>query len=98
MAMTTSVSAQERAVVPVDKEIGDEEVLRLVDAQYPGLQDFAAAMKAGDLARARELLARHFAARTRPVVPPPSSPASAKGIPSPGFGVGPTGRRPTRRG
>ena len=60
------------ARVPVDAELDTQAVLRLVDPQYPGLREVAAAVEAGDMERAQGLLARHFAAREQPVVPPPA--------------------------
>jgi len=72
--VSTMVFAQTPAVVPVDQEISLADVLRLVDPQYPGLQDFAAAMAANDLPRAQQLLIQHFAVRTKPVIPPATAP------------------------
>ena len=54
------LDGQEAEHMPVDREIGDEEVLRLVNRRYPGLGDFAAAMGAGDLTKARLLLVKHL--------------------------------------
>lgn len=65
--------------VPVDQEISDEEVLRLVDTSYPGLDKFAEAMGEGDLTRAHQLLVEHFATRTRPVLPPAEFPGVGEG-------------------
>ncbi len=56
-------------VTPTNEAISDEEVLKLVNPAYPGLEDFAAAMKANDLAGAHKLLVRHFATRQKPFVP-----------------------------
>lgn len=71
--------AQQPELVPVDEEISDEAVLQLVDTAYPGLEQFSAAMAAGDRARATQLLVAHFASREKPVLPPSSFP---------GLGVG----------
>jgi len=64
-ALTTVVcgASWSADVTPVDKEIGAEEVLRLVNSDYPGLDELAAAMAAGHLAWAQEMLVRHFATR-----------------------------------
>lgn len=56
-------------VTPANEAISDEEVLELVNPAYPGLKDFAAAMKANDLAGAHRLLVKHFATRQKPFVP-----------------------------
>ena len=71
--------AQQPELVPVDEEVSDEEVLRLVDTTYPGLEQFTAAMAAGDQARATELLVAHFASREQPVLPPTSFPGLGSG-------------------
>ena len=63
------IVAQEPEHPPVDQELPDEEVLRLVRLDYPGLADFAVAMKANDLSKAHGLLAQHFATREQPFVP-----------------------------
>ncbi len=73
------VLAQGEGAVPVDQEISAEEVLRLVHAAHPGLEQFAAAMAAGDLAEAQELLVAHFANRQEPVVPPTRFPGVSEG-------------------
>lgn len=75
-----SVSAAQTQIVPVDAEISDAEVLALVDRGYPGLEEFAAAMAAGDLGRAHALLARHFATRSGPRVPPAEFPGITEGV------------------
>lgn len=72
-------AAQPRPLVPVDQEMSLAEVLRLVDAQRSGLQDCAAAVQANDLPRAQQLLMRHFATRTRPVIPPAQAPGVGEG-------------------
>jgi hypothetical protein len=56
-------------ITPTNEAISDEEVLRPVNPAYPGLKDFAAAMKANDLAGAHRLLVKHFATRQKPFVP-----------------------------
>ena len=71
--------AQERDHPPVDQELPDEEVLRLVRPDYPGLEDFAAAMEAKDLAKAHRLLAQHFATREKPFVPKARFPGISEG-------------------
>jgi hypothetical protein len=73
------VTAQEPEYPPVDKELPDEEVLRLVVPGYPGLADFDAAMKANDLTRAQELLVKHFATREKPFVPEAKFPGISEG-------------------
>lgn len=65
--------------VPVDQEISLEEVLRLVDPGHPAMREVVAARDAGNLTRARDLLARHMAARERPVVPPTRFPGLGPG-------------------
>ena len=71
--------AQDPDHPPVDQELPDEEVLRLVRPDYPGFENLAAAMKARDLARAHRLLAQHFAARERPFVPEAKFPGITEG-------------------
>ena len=73
------LDGQQAKHIPVDREIGDEEVLRLVNRRCPGLEDFAAAMEAGDLTKARLLLVKHFATRRKPVVPPAAFPGAGAG-------------------
>ncbi len=75
----TGAAAQAAQVTPVDEEISAEEVLRLVDPDYPGLEAFATAMQAGEFERAQALLAEHFATRERPVAPEPSFPGIGGG-------------------
>lgn len=65
--------------VPVDREISRTAVLRLVDANYPGLEGFGAALAAGEEAKAQGLLIQHFATRTRPVIPPAIFPGLGEG-------------------
>ncbi len=65
--------------MPVDQEISLEEVLRLVDPGHPAMREVVAARDAGNLTRARDLLARHMAARERPVVPPTRFPGLGPG-------------------
>ena len=71
--------AQQPELVPVDEEISDEEVLQLVNTAHPGLEQFSAAMAAGDRGRATELLVAHFASREKPVLPPSSFPGLGSG-------------------
>ncbi|MFO7945393.1 MAG: hypothetical protein R6V19_01065, partial [Armatimonadota bacterium] len=59
----------EEPLPPVDEEISDLEVLRAIRTGYPGLEAFDAAMEAGETNRAIELLAGHFATRTKPYIP-----------------------------
>ena len=73
------IVAQEPEHPPVDQELPDEEVLRLVRPDYPGLADFDAAMKANDLTKAHELLAQHFATREKPFVPEAKFPGISEG-------------------
>lgn len=70
---------QEPRRVPVDEEIRDEEALSLVKPDYPGLREVSEAVHAGDSAKAKALLARHFAVRKRPVVPPAEFPGVGEG-------------------
>ena len=79
LALFTAASAQERDYTPVDKQISAEGVLRLVNTAYPGLEQFAAAMHAGDLARAQATLIEHFATRQKPTVPPVKFPHAGTG-------------------
>jgi len=71
--------AQERDPQPVDREIPRQEVLRLVNGRDPALAPIAAAVQAGDLDGAQALLMRHFASRTRPVLPPAEFPGVGEG-------------------
>ncbi len=71
--------AQEPEHPPVDQELPDEELLRLVRLDYPGLEDFAAAMQANDLKRAQQLLVKHFATREKPYVPEAKFPGVSEG-------------------
>jgi len=64
---------------PVDVELSDAALLRLVDPVRPGLEEFAAAMAADDLERARVLLVEHFATRGKPFVPPVGFPGANEG-------------------
>ncbi len=66
-------------LTPVDQALTDEQVLRLIDTSYPGLEDFAAAMQANDLKRAHELLVRHFTTREKPVLPEAKFPGLSEG-------------------
>ena len=68
-----------RGLVTLDEEILDEEVLRAVDPGHPGLVAFAAAMQTDDLAYAHKLLARHFATRAKPALPPSRFPGIGRG-------------------
>ena len=79
MLLTAAVSAQQGAPVPVDQEISLTEVLKLVDPRHAGLEDFAAAMAVNDLPRAQQALIKHFAERTKPVIPPASFPGVGEG-------------------
>ncbi|MFO7946506.1 MAG: alginate lyase family protein [Armatimonadota bacterium] len=74
----TLLSEKGPLLPPVDEEISDREILQIVDPDYPGLQEFSEALQAGDIPRARRLLARHFATRERPYIPPPTHPAVPK--------------------
>jgi hypothetical protein len=71
--------AQERDPRCVDQEIALTEVLAQVDARRPELAAVVAAAQKGDSAAAQALLARHFAVRTRPVLPPASFPGVGEG-------------------
>lgn len=76
----TQAQAQDVAQhTPVDAELSDTQVLQLVDRSTPGLEQFAAAMAAGDTSRARDLLVEHFTTRQRPFVPPVSFPGVREG-------------------
>ncbi len=72
-----AVGAQD--YVPVDREISDEDVLRLVDSDYPGLEGVAMALDAGDVDGARAALVRHFATRERSVLPDAEFPGITEG-------------------
>lgn len=77
--LLVACAALAQEFVPVDDEIGDEEVLRLVDASRPGLEGFTAAMGQGDLTRAQELLVAHFTQRVQPVIPLAAAPGVGEG-------------------
>lgn len=79
IALACSAMSAEELCPPVDEEFSDEEILRAVDASRPGLEDFAAAMEAGNFERATELLAVHFATRGKPFLPEAQHPAIAPG-------------------
>ncbi len=72
-------AAEEGDYPPVDQELPDEEVLRLVRPGYPGLEDFSAAIQANELKRAQELLVKHFATREKPFVPEAKFPGISEG-------------------
>lgn len=63
----------------LDREIADAQILSAVDPSFLGLANFAAALRAGDLARARHLLVKHFSERERPTVPPTQFPGIGRG-------------------
>ena len=67
------------AHLPVDQDVSLEEVLRLVDPGHPALREVVVARDAGNLTRARDLLARHMAAREKPAVPPTRFPGLGPG-------------------
>jgi hypothetical protein len=73
------IAAQDSEHPPVDRELPDEEVLRLVRPAYPGLADFDAAMKANDLTKAHQLLVEHFTTREKPFVPEAEFPGISEG-------------------
>ncbi len=79
MCIALPTIAQDADYPPVDKELPDEEVLRLVRPDYPGLQDFAAAIAANDLPKAHRLLVEHFATREKPFVPEAKFPGISEG-------------------
>ncbi len=78
-ATIASLVCADGELVPVDQEISAEQVLRLVDPEYPGLAAFAKAMQAGDLQTAHALLVEHFAGRESPTVPPAEFPGVGEG-------------------
>ena len=67
------------AALPVDRELADTDVLRLVDAEYPGFDAYRQALDGGETDGAQRLLTRHFATRSVPILPPPAFPGLAKG-------------------
>jgi hypothetical protein len=71
--------AQGPELIPVDEEITDLQVLQLVDTDYPGLEQFAAAMQAGDQQKATALLIDHFVSRDKPVLPESNFPGLGDG-------------------
>ncbi|NSW56942.1 MAG: alginate lyase family protein [Armatimonadetes bacterium] len=77
--LLVACAALAQDIIPVDDEVSDQEVLRLVDVSRPGLEEFAAAMGEGHLARAQELLVAHFAGRAQPVIPPAMAPGVGEG-------------------
>ena len=79
MAAAAGAAESERPPIPVDREVTDHAVLRLVDTERPGLASYGDALAANDFDRARRLLVEHFATRKTPVLPPSSFPGLGRG-------------------
>ena len=79
MLLGTSFMLELLAALPVDRELADAVVLRLVDAERPGFESYRQALDDGKLEAAQRLLVKHFAARTTPILPPPTFPGLARG-------------------